>query len=72
MHTSSAHIMPSFATVSYAQIQQRQHRTKEVAWNLQQRVRQELAHPAIVHFYAWLLQGPAKRFGLGVVAASTG
>lgn len=36
---------------------EREHRLKEVACNLQQRVRQELAFPAIVHFYTWLLQG---------------
>ena len=32
-------------------------RVKEVAYHLEQRVRQELAHPAVVHFYTWLLQG---------------
>ncbi|BDA45591.1 Topoisomerase 1-associated factor 1 at N-terminal half [Coccomyxa sp. Obi] len=38
---------------------EREHRLKEVACNLQQRVRQELAFPAIMHFYTWLLQGYA-------------
>ena len=32
-------------------------RVKEVAYQLEQRVRQELAHPSVVHFYTWLLQG---------------
>ena len=32
-------------------------RVKEVAYQLEQRVRQELAHPPVVHFYTWLLQG---------------
>lgn len=31
--------------------------TKEVAYNMKQRVRQELAFPAVVHFYVWLLHG---------------
>ncbi len=30
---------------------------QEVAYNLKERVRQELAFPAVVHFYSWLLQG---------------
>ncbi|CAL5223392.1 g5900 [Coccomyxa viridis] len=33
------------------------HRLKEVAVDLDQRIRQELAFPAVVHFYSWLLQG---------------
>lgn len=37
--------------------QELEHRLKEVACDLRQRVRQELAFPAIVHFYTWLLQG---------------
>ena len=32
-------------------------RTVEVAYNLRLRIRQELAYPAVLHFYAWLLQG---------------
>ncbi|KAK9830387.1 hypothetical protein WJX72_011470 [[Myrmecia] bisecta] len=32
-------------------------RVKEVAYDVKQRVRQELAFPAVVHFYTWLLQG---------------
>ncbi|EIE20339.1 hypothetical protein COCSUDRAFT_58046 [Coccomyxa subellipsoidea C-169] len=39
--------------------QELEHRLKEVACDLRQRVRQELAFPAIVHFYTWLLQGYA-------------
>ena len=40
-------------------------RTREVAYNLNQRVRQELAFPAVIHLYTWLLQSaksllPAK------------
>jgi hypothetical protein len=31
--------------------------TKEVAYNLNQRIRQELAYPAIIHLYTWLLHG---------------
>ncbi|KAK9864055.1 hypothetical protein WJX84_005214 [Apatococcus fuscideae] len=31
--------------------------TKEVAYDLLQRLRQELAFPAVVHFYTWLLRG---------------
>lgn len=31
--------------------------TKEVAYDLLQRLRQELAYPAVVHFYTWLLRG---------------
>ncbi|KAK9842310.1 hypothetical protein WJX81_005935 [Elliptochloris bilobata] len=34
-------------------------RVKEVAYDLERRVRQELAFPAVVHFYTWLLQGYA-------------
>ena len=34
-----------------------QRATKEVAYNMKQRVRQELAYPAVVHFYTWLLHG---------------
>ena len=37
--------------------QELEHRLKEVACDLRQRVRQELAFPAVVHFYTWLLQG---------------
>jgi timeless len=35
----------------------RRRATREVAFQAAHRLRQELAHPAIVHFYAWLLQG---------------
>lgn len=41
----------------HLQVQEHEHRLKEVAWNLQQRVRQELAYPVVLHFYSWLLQG---------------
>ena len=39
------------------QIAELNHRLKEVAVDLDQRIRQELAYPAVVHFYSWLLQG---------------
>ena len=32
-------------------------RVREVAYDLERRVRQELAYPNVVHFYTWLLQG---------------
>lgn len=35
----------------------RRRRCREVAYDLQRRVKQELAYPAVVHFYTWLLQG---------------
>ena len=50
------------------QMEEREHRLKEVSWNLQQRVRQELAYPAIMHFFAWLLQGAALRFLLSILS----
>jgi hypothetical protein len=34
----------------------RRRATREVAFQAAHRLRQELAHPAIVHFYAWRLQ----------------
>jgi len=37
--------------------EQRRRAVQEVAYNLRERVRQELAFPAVVHFYSWLLQG---------------
>ena len=40
--------------------QQRLVATKEVAYNLNQRVRQELAHPAAVQIYSWLLCGELR------------
>ncbi|KAL0021485.1 hypothetical protein WJX79_010302 [Trebouxia sp. C0005] len=33
---------------------------REVAYDLQRRVKQELAFPAVIHFYSWLLQGFAS------------
>ncbi len=39
------------------QVVELNHRLKEVAVDLNQRIRQELAFPAVVHFYSWLLQG---------------
>ena len=33
------------------------HRTREVAYNLNLRIRQQLGVPAVMHFYSWLLQG---------------
>jgi hypothetical protein len=40
--------------------QEEERRIKEVAVDLQQRIRQELAYPAVVHFYIWLLQGAVQ------------
>ena len=37
--------------------EERRRRVKEVAYDLQRRVKQELAYPAVIHFYSWLLQG---------------
>ena len=37
--------------------EQRRRAVQEVAYNLKERIRQELAFPAVVHFYSWLLQG---------------
>ena len=37
------------------------HRTREVAYNLNLRIRQELGVPAVMHFYNWLLQGTLHR-----------
>lgn len=34
-------------------------RTKEVSYNMRERVRQELAVPSVVHFYTWLLRSAA-------------
>ena len=39
------------------QLAELKHRLKEVAVDLNQRIRQELAFPAVIHFYSWLLQG---------------
>lgn len=35
----------------------RRRQVREVAYNLQRRMKQELAFPAVIHFYCWLLQG---------------
>ncbi len=35
---------------------------REVAYDLQRRVKQELAFPAVIHFYSWLLQGKLCNF----------
>ena len=35
----------------------RRRQVREVAYDLQRRVKQELAFPAVIHFYSWLLQG---------------
>ncbi len=35
---------------------------REVAYDLQRRVKQELAFPAVIHFYSWLLQGKPCTF----------
>jgi hypothetical protein len=35
-------------------------RVTEVAYDLERRVRQELAYPTVVHFYTWLLQGAPR------------
>lgn len=38
---------------------ERRRQVREVAYDLQRRVKQELAFPAVIHFYCWLLQGNA-------------
>lgn len=43
------------------QIAELNHRLKEVSVDLDQRIRQELAFPAVVHFYSWLLQGEPQQ-----------
>lgn len=35
----------------------RRRQVREVAYDLQRRMKQELAFPAVIHFYCWLLQG---------------
>ena len=40
-----------------ARLQEKERRVKDVAYNLKERIRQELAFPAVIHFYTWLLQG---------------
>lgn len=40
--------------------------TREVSFEAARRIRAECAHPAIVHFYAWLLQGASLLLGLAV------
>jgi hypothetical protein len=42
---------------NFQEEEERRRTVKEVAYNLNQRIRQELAHPAVIHFYVWLLQG---------------
>lgn len=48
-----------------------QRATKEVAYNMKQRVRQELAYPAVVHFYTWLLHGAALTGSISQEAHAT-
>jgi hypothetical protein len=43
--------------VHHVALQEQARRVKDVAYNLKERIRQELAHPTVVHFYTWLLQG---------------
>ena len=38
----------------------RRRQVREVAYDLQRRLKQELAFPAVIHFYSWLLQGEAN------------
>ncbi|KAL3161372.1 hypothetical protein ABBQ32_010265 [Trebouxia sp. C0010 RCD-2024] len=40
-----------------AEEEARRRQVREVAYDLQRRVKQELAFPAVIHFYCWLLQG---------------
>lgn len=42
--------------------------TREVSFEAARRVRQECAHPAIVHFYAWLLQGGWHNTWIGLLS----
>eukprot|EP00884_Botryococcus_braunii_P014003 jgi/Botrbrau1/22603/Bobra.176_1s0033.1 len=50
---------PFEAEIEAEEEEERRNRIVEVKFDWQQRIRQELAHPAIVHFYIWLLQGYA-------------
>jgi hypothetical protein len=43
-----------------------QRATKEVAYNMKQRVQQELAYPAVIHFYTWLLHGAGPAGGVSL------
>lgn len=43
-------------------LQEQERRVKDVAYNLKERIRQELAFPAVIHFYTWLLQGKCCHF----------
>lgn len=45
--------------------------TREVSFQAAQRIRQECAHPAVLHFYVWLLQG-ALGWGGGLWAWRAG
>ena len=40
----------------------RRRQVREVAYDLQRRVKQELAFPAVIHFYCWLLQGDPEKY----------
>ena len=51
------HVMQGATTHCEPQLEELEHRLKEEAVDLNQRIRQELAFPAVVHFYSWLLQG---------------
>lgn len=50
-------VMQGAMTHCDPQLEELEHRLKEVAVDLNQRIRQELVFPAVVHFYSWLLQG---------------
>lgn len=50
-------LVPVTITPASLQEAERETRTREVAFNLNQRLRQELALPAVVHLYCWLLRG---------------
>lgn len=48
----------------------RRRATREVSFEAARRVRQECAHPAILHFYAWLLQGELRTSEIANIRAA--
>ena len=58
-HAPMLHPSPLIGCSSHCPQEEAARATREVAYNMKQRVRQELAFPAVVHFYSWLLAGAA-------------
>lgn len=48
---------PAVSCCGVQEEEARRRQVREVAYDLQRRVKQELAFPAVIHFYSWLLQG---------------